>query len=116
MREGSSFGQGHKEYISFLKQKLIEKGYKCDTKSDTKGYKFDTKTWNVLAINESLKEIFNYQPITAFRQNKTLKELIGSNKIEKNKVKKQTNTETMLSMPDKFKVTLLQTSTKSNYF
>ena len=41
-------------------------------------------------MNESLKEIckFNCQPITAFRQNKNPKELIRSNKFEKNKVKK----------------------------
>ena len=47
------------------------------------------KHWNLVAINESLKEIFNYQPITAFRRNKYLKELIGSNKIEKNKFRKR---------------------------
>ena len=52
------------------------------------------KQWNLPAINESLKEIFNCQPITALRRNKNLKELIGSNKIEKNKIKKKTNTET----------------------
>ena len=46
------------------------------------------KHWNLLEINESLKEIFNYQQITAFRQNKNLKELIGSHKIAKNEVKK----------------------------
>ena len=46
-------------------------------------------------MNESLKEIckFNCQPITAFRQNKNPKVLIRSNKFEKNKVKKKTNTE-----------------------
>ena len=47
------------------------------------------KHWNVLAINESLKKIFNCQPITAFKQNKKLKELIGGSKIEKNKKKKK---------------------------
>ena len=47
------------------------------------------KHWNLLAINESLKKIFNCQPIAAFRGNKNLKELIESNKIEKNKVKKR---------------------------
>ena len=46
------------------------------------------KHWNLLEINESLKEIFNCQPITAFRRNKNLKELIGVNKVENNKVKK----------------------------
>ena len=33
------------------------------------------KHWNLLAINEYVKEIFNCQPITAFRQNKNLKKL-----------------------------------------
>ena len=42
------------------------------------------KYWNLLEINESLKEIFNCQPVTAFSRNKNLKELTGSNKIEKN--------------------------------
>ena len=46
------------------------------------------KHWNLQEINESLKEIFNYQKITVFRQNKNLKDLIGSHKIAKNKVKK----------------------------
>ena len=46
------------------------------------------KHWNSLEINESLEEIFNCQPITVFPRNKNLKELIGSNKIEKNKVRK----------------------------
>ena len=78
----------------------------------------DAKNWNLPAINESLKEIFNFQPITSFRRNKNLKELMGSNENEKNKGKKKTNAEIktrqMLSMPDKFKVTLLQASTKNN--
>ena len=78
----------------------------------------DTKNWNLPEINESLKEIFNFQPITSFRRNKNLKELMGSNENEKNKGKKKTNAEIktrqMLSMPDKFKVTLLQASTKNN--
>ena len=47
------------------------------------------KHWNLLEINESLKEIFNCHPITAFRRNKNLKQLIGSNKTEKGKVKKR---------------------------
>ena len=47
------------------------------------------KHWNLLSINESPKEMFNCQPITSFRRNKNLKELIGSNKIAKNKVKKR---------------------------
>ena len=47
------------------------------------------KHWNLLEINESLKEIIDCQPITTFRRNKNHKELIGSNKIEKNKLKKK---------------------------
>ena len=47
------------------------------------------KHWDLLEINESLKEIFNCQAITAFSRNKNLTELIGSNKTEKNKVKKK---------------------------
>ena len=39
------------------------------------------KLWNLLAINESLKGIFNCQPTTAFKRNKNLDELIESNKI-----------------------------------
>ena len=76
--------------------------------------------WNWLSINESIKEMFNCQPLTAFTRNKDLKELVESNKIEKNTVKKKTSTETktrqMLSIPDKFKVILLQASTRNNYF
>ena len=56
--------------------------------------------------------------VTAFRQNKNLKELIRSNKIEKNKVKKgkhRKKTRQMLSITDKFKVTLLQAITKNNH-
>ena len=36
--------------------------------------------------------MFNCHPITAFKQNKNLKELIGSNKIEKNKFNKYSMT------------------------
>ena len=46
------------------------------------------KTLELTAISESLKYVFNWQLITAFRRNENLKELIGSNKIENNKVKK----------------------------
>ena len=50
--------------------------------------KFNRKHWNLLVLNGSLKEIFNCQPITPFKQSKILKELIESNKIEKKKGKK----------------------------
>ena len=46
------------------------------------------KHWNLLKINAPLKEIPNSQPIIVFRQNKDLKELIGTYKIE-NKKKRQ---------------------------
>ena len=49
------------------------------------------KCWNILYINKAFKEIFQNEPVTAFRRNKNLKELIGSNKIEHNKVKKHNN-------------------------
>ena len=45
--------------------------------------------WVFLSINKSLKEICQTEPTTAFRRNKNLKELIGSNKVEYGKVKKQ---------------------------
>ena len=41
------------------------------------------KPWNLLAVNESLKD--NFRRITAFQQNENLKEFIGSNEIEKKK-------------------------------
>ena len=49
------------------------------------------KYWNILSINKAFKEIFQNEPIIAFRRNKNLKELIGSSKIEHNKVKKHKN-------------------------
>ena len=58
------------------------------------------KTFELLEINESLKEIFNCQPITAFRRNKNLKKLIGSNNMEENKVeKRQIRYSTMSNVP-----------------
>ena len=46
------------------------------------------KYWNILSINKALKEIFQIELVTTFTRNKNLKELIGSNKIKHNKVKK----------------------------
>lgn len=64
--------------------------------------------------------MFNCEPITEFNQNKNLKELIGSNKIERNKFIKKKNTETktkqMLSMPGKYEVALFETSKRNNTF
>ena len=41
----------------------------------------------VLSMNKAFKISFQNETVTAFRHNKNLKELIGSNKIEHNKVK-----------------------------
>ena len=46
------------------------------------------KHWDILSINQSLKEVFQNKPITAFKRNKNIKDMIGSKKIENNKVKK----------------------------
>ena len=50
--------------------------------------KVDRKHWNILSINKANKENFQNKLIVAFTCNKNLKELIGSTKIEHNKVKK----------------------------
>ena len=68
--------------------------------------------WNLQVINESLEEKFNCQPVTAYKQNENLKELIENSKTENNKVKKrqiQTKTRKMFSMRDNYnyKVILL---------
>ena len=79
-------------YCSELKQGFIKKGYKSDLlyKHITTVEKLDQnemlmrrvkeklrqtsiskviwRYWNLLAINESLREIFNCEPITAFKQ------------------------------------------------
>ena len=47
--------------------------------------------WNILYINKAFKEFFQNEPVTAFRRNKNLKELIGSNKIEYDKLGKHNN-------------------------
>ena len=46
------------------------------------------KHWNILSIIKAFKEILQNEPVTAFRHNKKSKELIDSNLIEHNKVKK----------------------------
>ena len=43
------------------------------------------KHWHVLQVNPELKERFQSSPIIAFRKNKNLKQIIGSNTIEHNK-------------------------------
>ena len=46
------------------------------------------KNWNILQTNKSRRELFQEQPITAFKRNKNLKEIIGDTPIENGKVKK----------------------------
>ena len=71
-----------------LKEKVREKSKQTRIPPTLTSSKVMRKHWNLLEINESQKQIFNCQLITAFRRNKNLKELIGSNKTEKSKVKK----------------------------
>ena len=47
------------------------------------------KHWTTLLGNNSLKYIFQNEPITAFKRNKSLKEIIGRNKIDHKKVEKE---------------------------
>ena len=44
------------------------------------------KHWHLLQINPTLKNTFQKRPIIACKKNRNLKEIIGSNKILKNKV------------------------------
>ena len=46
------------------------------------------KSWNTAQTNKNLRELFQQHPITAFKRNKNLKEIIGSTRIENGKVKK----------------------------
>ena len=43
---------------------------------------------NLLSVNESLKKVFQNEPVTRFKHNKKLKELLGSKKIENSIVKR----------------------------
>ena len=45
------------------------------------------KYWNILSVNKSFKQIFQNEPVTAFKSNKNLKELIDSYKVEYSKEK-----------------------------
>ena len=46
------------------------------------------KNWNIVQINENFKEIFKNEPITAFKRNKNIPEIIGTHWIENGGVKK----------------------------
>ena len=46
------------------------------------------KNWNILQTNKNLRELFQEHPITVFKRNKNLKEIIGRTRIENDKVKK----------------------------
>ena len=50
------------------------------------------KNWNILQINKNIKEIFKHEPITAFKQNKNIQEIIGLHWIENGRVKKNLKT------------------------
>ena len=46
------------------------------------------KNWNILQTNKNLRKLFQEYPITAFKRNKNLIEIIGCTRIEKSKTKK----------------------------
>ena len=45
------------------------------------------KNWNILQTNKNLQELFQEHPVTVFKRNKNLKEIIVSTRIENCKVK-----------------------------
>ena len=45
------------------------------------------KNWNILQVIENLKEIFKNEPITAFKRNKNIQEVIGNRKWKSQKKK-----------------------------
>ena len=52
------------------------------------------KYWHVLKINPSFEKAFENTPIIAFRRNLNLKDIIGSNTIENDKVKRRPSVKT----------------------
>ena len=101
-----------KSSIPFLDTEVYIKNNKLYTKI----YRKEIDRQNFLHINSehpiSLKNSSPYsqvlrEKLTGSRRNKNLKEVIGSNKVKK-KTNTETKTRQMLSMSDKFKVTLLQ--------
>ena len=69
------------------KEKKIQLVSTC-SRSLTNISKVVCKYWNILFINKAFKEIFQNEPVTVFRRNKKLKELIRNNKIDHNKCEK----------------------------
>ena len=53
------------------------------------------KHWNIFNIRRTLQGLFQEEPITTFKINRNLKELIRSNRIEKGKVEQVKNTFTI---------------------
>ena len=49
------------------------------------------KHWNILNISRALQDLFQKEPITVFKRNRNLKELIESNCIKNGKVKRAKN-------------------------
>ena len=45
--------------------------------------------WHLLKINNEIYKVFTEKPIIAYRRNKNIQDLIGSNTIENNKVKRK---------------------------
>ena len=58
-----------------------------------------SKKWNIISVNESLKQFFKNKPVTSLKCNKNFKELIGSNQFENNIEKKQKHFETRKMFP-----------------
>ena len=53
------------------------------------------KHWNIRNSRRTLQGVFQKEPITDFKRNRNLKELLGSNCIENGKAKRETNTFTI---------------------
>ena len=49
------------------------------------------KQWNIIIISRTLQGVFQEELITAFKRNKNLKQLTGSNHLENGKVKQAKN-------------------------
>ena len=102
------------QYFQELKQQVINQGYKAELINKHKNSrknclektfkrislvlkynrslpnisKVVRKHWNILSINNSFKEIFQNERVTAFKCCKNLKKIIGSNKIQHKNVEK----------------------------
>jgi len=48
-----------------------------------------TNDWNILQINDTLSQKFDTEPLVSYRQNKNLKDILGSKTISDNKILKK---------------------------